>query len=1361
MTDHFRRISSLPSQSAFFARSLTILPEMGLIGCCAVLLLGLLSYGAMRQDDVAQEAATQIVNAMLRREMADLSARADDLTWWSRIGGPDGLVVGDGGRGLLRQITERYNVDLVMAFDDEGRLRRGPTGMSVPPNGAAALLARARGAVAGAVREDGAPPLAVTGVVQSPRSGGLALAAVGWAPRVMSALVADSPQRAAPYVLLVREFSAEALVKLGREHGVADLAVAPLTQPPAAAPPAAVVLRAADGQGVGALTWGGARPGEEMLRRVIAPVVLVLLLMGGLALLALHRSNTSSRGMREAKEAMEAANRELVNSRRRFRDFAEAASDWFWETDADLHYVYVSERLAAILGRPAETALGAGLDELGKLAGDSSLRMEVGEAVAARRAFRDIEISYEEPEGEGRTFIFRISGQPCFNDAGDFTGYRGSGVDASAETLALVEARFMQILVHDALDSVSEGFVLFNADGRLAVCNQRYREAYPNIADVLIPGVTFEEVLRVAAERGGFLDDGVDLASWVRRRLERHLDNAEPVDRLLSDGRWYRISEHATRSGGVVKLLMDITELKEREQELAGQTARLKATLDSISHGVGMFDRDGALAAWNEDFPRLLEMGRRSVTFGRPLADFAEKAAELSPVLAAAFSPRLSATEDLPRDAVKAGDRFLEVRRSAIPEGGFVVSLADVSERHRVETALRDLAQAAPGGGDLFFRTLASALARSLGADAVWVGEALPDDRARLLGCVVDGVAATEATEYPLEGTPCARVIGRSFSLFPRGVRALFPHDPRLAALEAESYCAAPLFDSGGRPLGHVAVIGRRPLVAADYVKNLLHLFAARAAAEMERRRTINALKESEGRYRQLVELAPYGIAIWDRKAIRFANSAAAAMLGGESGLPAAPGVGPVGGPGGQLSGLEGARLAPFFEDGDKLEAALGPEGQEIGRQGVRLECAALRPSGERRYIELGAYGAVFRGDDAVLLVFNDITERRRAEAELQRSQKMEAVGRMAGGVAHEFNNMLTAIGGFARLAERSPGDSERVLTCVREIAKASDRAAALTGQLLDFSRRRVTDELETVELGAMVRDLRVFLKPLISAGVELDLDIRVEPVFTVANPVTLNQALLNLAINARDAMPDGGALTITLDRMGEKDEARLRLADKLPAGPCVLIRVADNGCGIADDVRDRIWEPFFTTKDLGKGTGLGLWMVYGAVEQAGGVIDLETEVGVGTVFSIYLPEAAAPEAQADWRAPLLDDGEAACILLVDDEDSVRAFLRLALEEAGCVVTEACDGRDALEKFDEAGGLFDAVVTDISMPHMNGADMAHALAERNSELRILFLTGYASRDKAAGLQAHPGWKLLMKPIDPERLVEAVRSLIRE
>lgn len=1309
-----------------FSRSLGILPEMALIGCGAALLMGLLLMAAARQNDTAHAAAAQVVEAMLRREMAELTSRVGDLTWWSgdRIEHAAKLDGGDI-QDLTRRLTERYNVDEALIFPQDG------DGPAMAPGGAAALADKVRSAAA-AANGYAAPTAAAVGAF---RRGGMALAAAGRIP---------TPDQAGPVVVFIREMSPDALRRMGEEHGIVGLAT---TEPGRGG----VVLRAADGVEIGGLTWRQPRPGQETLEQVTAPAALLLLTMGGLAYLAFLRSNAAARAMREAGRAVADVNRELERNRRRFRDFAEAASDWFWETDADLRYVYVSERLAMVLGAPPATVMGENLAELGARSSDPSLWREVADDIAARRAFRDLEITYEEAGGERRAFVFRISGQPCFDDDGTFVGYRGSGVDASVETLALVEARFMQVLVHDALDSISEGFVLFNADGRLAVCNQRYRQAYPNIADVLLPGVMFEEILRVAAERGGFLDDGADVASWVRQRLERHLDNPVPVDRRLSDGRWYRISEHATGSGGVVKLLMDITELKEREEELAGQTARLKATLDSISHGVGMFDRDGGLAAWNEDFPRLLGVGRRFVAFGRPLADFAQHAAVLSPTLALAFSPRFFVGDELPREAVKAGERFLEVRRSAIPEGGIVVSLADVTERHRVEAALRDLAQSAPGGGELFFRTLALALARTLGADAVWVGEALADGRARLLGVVTDGEATEDMLEYALEGTPCARVVGRSLCRFSRGVRGLFPDDARLAALGAESYCGAPLFDSGGRPLGHIAVIGRKPLEAAAFVENLLQVFAARAAAEMERLRTINQLRESEVRYRQLVELAPYGIAIWDRRAIRFANSAAALILGGESGLPAA-------GEGAGRGGLEGARLAPFFDDGDGLEAALSGE---VERQGLRLECAVVRPSGERRYVELGAYPAAFRGDPALLLVFNDITERRRAEAELQRSQKMEAVGRMAGGVAHEFNNMLTAIGGFARLAERHPDDVNRVTTCVREIAKASDRAAALTSQLLDFSRRRVTDALETVELAAMVRDMRVFLKPLISAGVELDLDIRVDPLHAVANPVTLNQALLNLAINARDAMPDGGLLTITLDRVAPDDDLRRRL-DKLPSGPCVLMRVADNGCGIADDVRDRIWEPFFTTKDLGKGTGLGLWMVYGAVEQAGGVIDLETEVGVGAVFSIYLPEAAPPVLQAAaGKASMLDDGENACILLVDDEESVRAFLRLTLEEAGCLVTEAVDGVDALEKYDAAGGLFDAVVTDISMPHMNGADLAHALAERNPELRILFLTGYASRDKAAGLQAHPGWKLLMKPIDPERLVEAVRGLIHE
>ncbi|CAO3420738.1 PAS domain-containing hybrid sensor histidine kinase/response regulator [Azospirillum doebereinerae] len=807
-----------------------------------------------------------------------------------------------------------------------------------------------------------------------------------------------------------------------------------------------------------------------------APAVGALSVMTVLALWGVRRALRDASALERSENELRAATQNVREARRRARDFAESSTDWFWETGPDHRYVYVSDRLTTILGRDPRSILGHSLLDLGPLVEDSATWAEYRADIEAGEPFHELEVSFE--DAAGRRFFLQLSAVPVRGPDGRFKGYRGSGVDVTAETLALVEARFMQAVVHDAIDSISEGFVLFSADGRLLICNERYRQAYPTIADLLVPGTTFAQILRAAAERGGHTCDG-DLGDWVEQRLKRHLEHSAPVNGRLSDGRWYRISEHATGTGGVVKLLMDITELKTREEELAGQTCRLETT--------------------------------------------------------------------------------------------------------------------------------------------------------------------------------------------------------------------------------------------------------------------VSALSESERRYRQLVEMAPYGIVIWDRVAIRFANTAAASILG----------VG--------VEGLSDVPLAPFLENGNTLEARLSIAADGDGHP---VECEAIRPSGERRFLEVRASPAVYRRDPAVLLILNDVTDRRRVEGELQRAQKMEAVGRMAGGIAHEFNNMLTAIGGFARLAERSPGDEARVVTCVQEIAKASERAAALTGQLLDFSHRRVSEEHEIVGVAQVLRDLKVFLKPLISAGIDATIDIRDEDAHTLVNPVTLNQALLNLALNARDAMPNGGALTIALT-VETPDSAFFARHGTLRKGPYAVVRVADQGCGVPEAIRDRVWEPFFTTKEPGKGTGLGLWMVYGTAQQAGGVVEMESEEGQGTTFSVYLPAVPPPEPVHQLDSLSLGEGESAAILLVDDETSVRTYLRLALEEAGCVVTEAADGVEALERYDEAGGLFDAVVTDVSMPRMNGPDLARALEERNPHLRILFLTGYASKETAAGLTAQAGRHIVMKPVPPERLLQALRDLLAD
>lgn len=808
------------------------------------------------------------------------------------------------------------------------------------------------------------------------------------------------------------------------------------------------------------------------------PVAGALAAAGGLALWSARRAGAAATALARCDAALRRATDELEGLRDRSRDFAAVSPGWFWETGSDHRYLSLSGGLATLLGCDPRTVFGNSLLDLGLLVADEATWAEYRADIEAGRPFRDLEVSFERVDG--RDLVLRISAVPVRGADGRFRGYRGCGVDATAETLALVEARFMQAVVHDAIDSVSEGFVLFSADGQLLICNEQYRRAYPTIADMLTPGRSFSEILRAAAERGGYEGEG-DIGAWVEQRLTRHLQHSAPVDGRLSDGRWYRISEHATGTGGVVKILMDITELKTREEELAGKTARLK--------------------------------------------------------------------------------------------------------------------------------------------------------------------------------------------------------------------------------------------------------------------QTVGALRESELRYRQLVELAPYGIVIWDRTAIRFANGAAAAILGVAA------------------DALEGQPLGGFLEDGGEEGEALAvtlasaAEGDE-----QRLECDAQRPTGERRRLEVAASPAVYGGGPAVLLVLNDITDRRRVEGELQRAQKMEAVGRMAGGIAHEFNNMLTAIGGFARLAERNPADPDRVLTCVQEIAKASERAAALTGQLLDFSHRRVTDEREVVAVASLVRDLRVFLKPLLSAGIDVAILADDDMAYALVNPVTLNQALLNLALNGRDAMPHGGTLTVALT-VEMPDDAFFARHRGLKPGHYVAIRVSDQGPGVPAGIRDRIWEPFFTTKEPGKGTGLGLWMVYGTAQQSGGAVELEGEEGHGATFALYLPAVEAPASPAGLDPLYVAEGEGAIILLVDDEESVRRYLRIVLEEAGCTVVEASDGQEALDRYDEAGGLFDAVVSDVSMPRMNGLELARVLETRNQLLPILFLTGYASRETAAGLTAQEGRQIVMKPVAPERLLSALRDLL--
>jgi PAS domain S-box-containing protein len=390
-----------------------------------------------------------------------------------------------------------------------------------------------------------------------------------------------------------------------------------------------------------------------------------------------------------------------------------------------------------------------------------------------------------------------------------------------------------------------------------------------------------------------------------------------------------------------------------------------------------------------------------------------------------------------------------------------------------------------------------------------------------------------------------------------------------------------------------------------------------------------------------------------------------------------------------------------------------------------------------------------------VTAVVVDMTERKKLEEQFRQAQKMEAVGRLAGGVAHDFNNLLTVINGYGQLLlDRLPNaDPTRAL--VQEMTGAGERAAGLTAQLLAFSRKAVV-EPRVLDLNQVVGQCASLLRRLIGADITLSTALAPDLDRVQADPTQLEQVLLNLAVNAKDAMPKGGKLTIETRRVRLRGEDAALYPD-LPPGRYVQLAVSDTGTGMTDDVKARLFEPFFTTKEAGKGTGLGLSVVHGAVKQSGGRVDVYSERGIGTTFKILLPGVSAPM-PASGVISLVPRGTET-VLLVEDESGVRAFGRLALETQGYTVLEAGGGEEALRIASWHGGPIHLLVTDVVMPRMGGREVAEALRARHPGLKVLYVSGYT--DDAVvrhGIVAATD-AFLQKPFPPLALARKVREVL--
>jgi two-component system cell cycle sensor histidine kinase/response regulator CckA len=497
-----------------------------------------------------------------------------------------------------------------------------------------------------------------------------------------------------------------------------------------------------------------------------------------------------------------------------------------------------------------------------------------------------------------------------------------------------------------------------------------------------------------------------------------------------------------------------------------------------------------------------------------------------------------------------------------------------------------------------------------------------------------------------------------------------------------------------------------------------------------------HALHAAEARYRELFENAVHGICrCYADGTILEGNPALASMLGHAS-----------------VDALVGLKLGEDIYAEPVAFLTLVDRIRHAGRA-ISVDANWRRKTGESIAVRLsGRFEAGGSPYGVVELMVEDATERRTLEAQLAHTTKMESIGRLAGGIAHDFNNLLTAILGYVDLMQGSLSETDPIARHALQIRRSAERASLLTRQLLAFSRKQFLQP-RVIDLNAVVEESSLMLRRLISEHIELAATLDPRLLRIKVDPAQLQQVLLNLAVNARDAMPQGGVLGIVTANV---DLPARALAPEFEPGAYVMLAVSDTGVGMDTTTRARVFEPFFTTKRIGEGTGLGLSTVYGIVRQSGGHIQVDSERGRGSRFTIYFP-AVSDAVEAPRPETVLTDGPIGreTLLLVEDDPMVRSLAVEALKLKGYRVLDAGDGREAMALAQSAGRI-DLLITDVVMPRMTGRELADRLRVGAPSLRVLFMSGYPG---SLGDQLGHNIDLLEKPFTSLTLVSRVRQAL--
>ncbi len=790
--------------------------------------------------------------------------------------------------------------------------------------------------------------------------------------------------------------------------------------------------------------------------------------------------------------------------------------------------------------------------------------------------------------------------------------------------------------------------------------------------------------------------------------------------------------------GSVVEiqcLAWDVTEQQKLQAQERREAERFRTLIQASQDGFWLVSEDGHILDVNDAYLRMTGFTRRSL-LGQPiLALDGREGPEV-------FAAHLSRVQAEGRDRFETLHRTesgqlldVEVSVSVVPDSGLLVCfIRNISREKRLRGLLHVLAEVRVGAdGRGYFTSLAQALARAVGADFILVGEMSGEDRIQTLTVVENGQVRSNF-QYDLVGSPCERALQQGLCIIRDRVADRFPEDLLLGELGIRAYVGIPLMDSQGEPNGVLVALFRRALEDVSLIQDLFRMVSGRTASEIERQRVQRSLVAQEALHRTIIERAPFPIFIHSGDRVRYGNPAMASLL-------------KFGGPQ-ELVGLE--VLGLVHPECRELVRARIARAQATGKHAALVAEKFLAKDGTVVEVEVIAVPTALDGEPGMLVFALDVTERQEAErirlrleAEIQHAQRLDSLGSLAGGVAHDMNNVLGAILGMGAALQAGEPLPPKVGEGLDTILRAACRGRDLVKGLTDFTRKGL-QQPQPLDLNDLVRQEVALLQRTTRQKVEVR-SCLAEPLPKVQGEASsLSNALMNLCVNALDAMPQGGVLT---------------LATEVLEGQ-VVVTLQDSGVGMAPEVLARALEPFFTTKPIGKGTGLGLSMVYGTMKAHGGGVELQSTPGEGTRVVLRFP--ILTEALPSPPEPILQEEAGPLpplrVLIVDDDELIRATLPLMVELLGHRPEVASGGLEALRRL-AAGLEVEVVILDLNMPGMDGTEVLDRLRLMRPDLPVVVSTGYKDSVAEQLLANHSRVEVLLKPATHVELDRCLRRVM--